>query len=401
MVRGMAKRLRRTQPENPVQFSFDGEPFVGSAGDSLAVALWAAGQRSLSRSPKYHRPRGPFCFTGQCEGCLVRVQGTPNTMACQVRLTEGMEAAAQNYLGSPKFDLLRVADWMFPAGLNHHEFMAGVPVAEDLMKAMARRIAGLGTLPDGAPPLRAARREEVAVLVVGGGIAGRAVADALPLARVVDAGSSEHAGSDHIAIGVYGASNHSLEVLVVGPSGTVLYAPRALVLAPGAHEALPVFENNDLPGILSLRGALALAARNVDAGQSPLVVELPAGTGLGRAFATERGHRHVQGAISAAAGSSSVERVVVDGTTYETDALIIDGPRSPAFELAVQAGATAEPAAFGFRIRIDTDGRAAPGVWACGEATGIAFGTGQSAAETRAALVAQAHRVAAAVARDA
>lgn len=399
MVPGMAKRLRRTQLENPVQFTFDGEPYVGSDGDSLAVALWAAGLRSLTRSPKYHRPRGPFCFTGQCEGCLVRVQGTPNTMACRVRLSEGLEASAQNYLGSPRFDLLRAADWMFPSGLNHHEFMAGVPVAEDVMKAMARRIAGLGILPDGAPPAKPARREEVAVLVVGGGIAGSAVAQELPGATVVDL-ASEAAG--RIALGVFGAAHGATEVLVVGPDETVLYAPRALVLAPGAHEGLPVFENNDLPGIVSLRGALALALRSVDAGHAPLVVELPGGTGLGRGFATERGYRHVRGAkITAASGGSAVERVVIDGTRYETDALVIDGPRSPSFELAVQAGANAEPAAFGFRVRVDENGRAAEGVWACGEATGIAFGVGQAAADTRAAIVAQARRVAAGVGRGA
>jgi sarcosine oxidase subunit alpha len=308
-------------------------------------------------------------------------------MACQVRVTAGMEASAQNYLGSPKFDLLRVADWMFPAGLNHHEFMAGVPVAEDLMKAMARRIAGLGTLPDAAAPVKEASREVVDVLVVGGGIAGRAVADALPGAVVVDAAAGA------IAIGVYGATNR--EVLVITPERTVLYAPRALVLAPGAHEGLPVFEDNDLPGIVSLRGAMALAARDVDVGHAPLVVEVPGGTGLGRAFATARGYRHVQGTIEGAAGGSSVERVTIGGAKHETDALIIDGPRSPSFELAVQAGAGVEPAAFGFRVRVDTEGRAASGLWVCGEATGIAFTTDVAAAETRASLVAQARRVAA------
>ena len=124
---------------------------------------------------------------------------------------------------------------------------------------------------------------------------------------------------------------------------------------------------------------------------------MPGGTGLGRTFASERGYRHVRGAISAASGSGSIERVVIGGAEHATDALIVDGPRAPAFELAVQAGATAEPSAFGFQIRVDPDGNAAPGVWACGEATGLAFGTAEPAAETRAAILAQASRVAASI----
>ena len=41
-----------------VQFSFEGRRFEGLAGDSVTSALWAAGQRRLGRSFKYHRPRG-------------------------------------------------------------------------------------------------------------------------------------------------------------------------------------------------------------------------------------------------------------------------------------------------------------------------------------------------------
>ena len=30
-------------------------------------------------------------------------------------------------VGSKDTDLLRVADWFFPEGMNHHELFAGVP----------------------------------------------------------------------------------------------------------------------------------------------------------------------------------------------------------------------------------------------------------------------------------
>ena len=42
----------------PVRFTFDGEPFTGFQGDTLASALLANGMRLVGRSFKYHRPRG-------------------------------------------------------------------------------------------------------------------------------------------------------------------------------------------------------------------------------------------------------------------------------------------------------------------------------------------------------
>ena len=39
-------------------FTFDGRPFLGLKGDSIASALLAGGVRVVGRSFKYHRPRG-------------------------------------------------------------------------------------------------------------------------------------------------------------------------------------------------------------------------------------------------------------------------------------------------------------------------------------------------------
>ncbi|MFM5893658.1 MAG: 2Fe-2S iron-sulfur cluster-binding protein, partial [Novosphingobium sp.] len=43
---------------DPVAFTFDGKPYQGLAGDSLASALFASGVVLFGRSFKYHRPRG-------------------------------------------------------------------------------------------------------------------------------------------------------------------------------------------------------------------------------------------------------------------------------------------------------------------------------------------------------
>ncbi|MCB2079876.1 MAG: (2Fe-2S)-binding protein, partial [Novosphingobium sp.] len=41
----------------PLRFTFDGKPYSGFAGDTLASALIANDVRLVGRSFKYHRPR--------------------------------------------------------------------------------------------------------------------------------------------------------------------------------------------------------------------------------------------------------------------------------------------------------------------------------------------------------
>jgi sarcosine oxidase subunit alpha len=50
--------------ERPVSFRFEGESYRGLAGDTLASALAANGEWLLSRSFKYHRPRGVLTMAG-------------------------------------------------------------------------------------------------------------------------------------------------------------------------------------------------------------------------------------------------------------------------------------------------------------------------------------------------
>ena len=50
--RGLVDRTK------PLRFTFDGKPFTGHPGDTLASALLANGVRLMGRSFKYHRPRG-------------------------------------------------------------------------------------------------------------------------------------------------------------------------------------------------------------------------------------------------------------------------------------------------------------------------------------------------------
>src|SRR5579863_110690 len=110
---------------DPVRVWLDGEATAAERGEPLAVALLAAGHLAIARSPKFHRPRGPACLRAGCDGCLARVDDEPNVMTCRVPAADGMRIETQNVVGSREHDLLRMSDWFFPDGMNHHELFAG------------------------------------------------------------------------------------------------------------------------------------------------------------------------------------------------------------------------------------------------------------------------------------
>ena len=71
----MSNELKELVWNTPVSFSFDGEPFSAPEGQSVAVALMAAGRVLLRTAPCDDAPRGMFCCMGICQECLVSVQG--------------------------------------------------------------------------------------------------------------------------------------------------------------------------------------------------------------------------------------------------------------------------------------------------------------------------------------
>jgi sarcosine oxidase subunit alpha len=399
-------RLRPAR--DPVTIRFEGEPVVAERGEPAAVALIAAGHLTLARSPKFHRPRGPACLRGACDGCLARVDDEPNVMTCRVPAAEGMRIEAQNVLGSKDTDLLRVADWFFPEGMNHHELFAGVPGLQRVMQGFARRVAGLGKLPGSPRPPVTAQRRETDALVVGAGAAGMASALALAArgrsVEVVDddlawGGGARilHRAGDRTwtalieaftaavgasrvrvsqrttAAGVYGD-----DVLLASDAheGARIEVVRAgtLVLAPGAHDAAYAFEGNDLPGILSGRAACRLLGHGVIPGEAIVIVRLEGASPFGQACAAGIGATVVAGAPRQVSGSARVRAVTVSTAEGDRqlacDCLVIDAPGSPAYELSVQAGADVAHEPRGFVVRTGPGGHVRDGIFVIGEATG-------------------------------
>ena len=81
---------------NPIEFTFDGKKIDAYEGDTLGSALAAQNIKVLSRSFKYHRPRGLMCVSGQCPNCLVEVNGSPNIRACMTKAENKMAVKSQN-----------------------------------------------------------------------------------------------------------------------------------------------------------------------------------------------------------------------------------------------------------------------------------------------------------------
>ena len=164
----------------PVRFTFDGLPFTGFAGDTLASALLAAGVRVVGRSFKYHRPRGVLTAGSEEPSALVEVldgaQKTPNVRATVQEIFPGIAAQAQNAWPSRNLDLMAVNDLMAPflsAGFYYKTFMWPRAFWEKLYEPLIRRAAGLGALSGKADE---GRYEKVFafcdVLVIGSGPAG-------------------------------------------------------------------------------------------------------------------------------------------------------------------------------------------------------------------------------------
>lgn len=73
-----------------VTFRFAGREVRGRAGDTIAMALWAAGEPVLRRSSGLGAPRAVFCNMGICYECLVVVAGS-TVRACTTVVRDGMQ----------------------------------------------------------------------------------------------------------------------------------------------------------------------------------------------------------------------------------------------------------------------------------------------------------------------
>ncbi len=293
-----------------LRFTFDGTPYQGHPGDTLASALLANGVRLMGRSFKYHRPRGPLSAGTEEPNALVELRSggrqEPNTRATVAELYEGLTANSQNRWPSLRFDAMGINDKLstfLAAGFYYKTFMWPKSFWEKLYEPIIRRAAGLGSVtreedPDaydkgflhcdllviGAGPtglmaaLTAGRAGKRVILAdedfrMGGRLnsetyavgdtqgadwAAATVAElsAMPNVRLMTRTTVVGAFDHGIYSAVERVSDHLLTPAAGKPRQILwrIYSTKA-ILAGGATERPIAFENNDRPGIM-LAGSL-------------------------------------------------------------------------------------------------------------------------------------------------
>jgi len=269
-----------------VEFSFEGRRFEGLAGDCIASALAANGVWLLSRSFKYHRPRGVLSMAGQDANSLVQLPSDPNVLADRAALREGLRVAGQNYRGSLDRDRgAWIQRWsrFLPVGFYYKAFFKPRGVWEK-WAPMIRRMAGLGVVDTTLDPGYFDKQYKFCdVVVIGGGPAGMQAAieaaragasvtlieeqpvlgGALCYARFDAAGTRARELRAELLAAVEGDAR--IEVMsgavcngwfadnwlpIIG--GRRLYKLRAreVIVCAGALEQQAVFHDNDLPGVM-------------------------------------------------------------------------------------------------------------------------------------------------------
>ena len=326
---------------------------------SLA-ALALADRLPVSRSFRFHRPRGGFCHEGWCQQCRIATADGPR-LACQLSQVE-----AKALPPGPNLRLVGKLAETYPPWF--HERKLPMLLRQPFLNRL-RGLSGAPRLAPGAFPAKGRlRRLETDVLVAGGGLSGLSAALALAghgvrvllvsagelggiarvdprlehqvdplIAKVEAAGVAIHRQSR--VVGLYEGPRRAL---VIDAEGPVILRFERLVVATGAYDRLPALRGNDLPGVVGLRAFARLAGSRV----APYLGRVGAfGDQAALAdFAAVAGAHGIVIAWSRAelplrlAGPGRVQHAVFAGHHAEPADLVVVALRQPDTVLQLQAG---------------------------------------------------------------
>ena len=302
-----------------VHFTFDGRPVSGFEGDTVGSALYAAGQRTFSRSFKYHRRRGLLCCAGACPNCIVAVDGAPGARACVEPVREGMRVEHLNARPGLEFDVMRATDLVggpfTPPGFYYKTFIRPAPAVAALREGAAPRRG-----PREAPPPPARARVAYRVPPPARRRAGRRRRRRRPARGDRGGRARRRCGAGRrrprlrgacalcrrrrrrtrlvsdARVGRSGAPRPARARSAIStewfPSGRATpctrSGPASRVYATGTIEQPLVFAGNDLPGVMLADGARRLTALYAVAPGRRAVVATVSDRGLDAALALHR-----------------------------------------------------------------------------------------------------------------
>jgi sarcosine oxidase subunit alpha len=382
----------------PCVFTFDGEPYAGFEGDSIASALLANGVGIVGRSFKYHRPRGIWGAWTEEPNAIVDVTRsgvtTPNLRATTEALENDIAVRSVNAAPTAAADRAALLDKVspfLPAGFYYKTFLW--PRWETFEGAI-RAMAGLGRVDaDNRPPADNSQiNARCDLLVIGAGAAGLAAANAaaragrrvflvddhaeiggqlahrggiieggdwrdwaLGVARAIGAGGGR-VMTRTTAYGIYdGNLVCAWERRVGEPDALWRIRPQQIVVAAGAIERPLIVPDNDRPGVMSADAALVYLRRyavvvgkriavatNNDSAYPIAEALAEAGAEVEIIDARAAGPQSPlsvtrSAEIEGVVGTRGVEAVLANGRTRECDALLLSGGWSPTVHLYAQA----------------------------------------------------------------
>lgn len=294
----------RIDRSKPLVFHFNGKPYQGYQGDSLASALLANGVDVVGRSFKYSRPRGIIgCGAEEPNAVLQVGEGAatiPNLRATQTELYQDLKAFSVNGWPNVDFDITAAMGWfgrLMPPGFYYKTFMAPQKLWMTY-EHFIRKAAGFGKCPSEPDPDHYDKmNHHCDVMVVGAGPTGLAAAleatrsgarvilvdeqsefggsllgskqliDGLPAMQWVTSVIEELEQCPNIQLlprsTAFGYYDHNFLAVLerrtdhLGPVATQSsrqrihrIRARRVVLATGAIERPLVFGNNDRPGVM-------------------------------------------------------------------------------------------------------------------------------------------------------
>lgn len=346
---------------------FNGRSVAFHEGDSVAAALHGAEIMTLARSRKFHRPRG---LSGSfVAGHLATVEGAPHVRLDRMAARDGLDVAMENVWPAARFDLLTAARLLprrrLRAGFEHSNLVPSGTALFEPWERLLRFLAGEAGVPHGrARGIVPGQRIEADLVVVGGGTAGRAAANAAtargervvlvsrsgePGASASDRGESPSTLAEavivlagHEACGLYDHGRYLLCAPHDSALGATVVATKRVVLAIGRRSVPPLVPGADLPGVMDTATALRLAARHgVAPGERVAVV----GNGSEGTVADRLKHLGVTvvaclpaGRLRRIVGWSAVSGIEAGGFTA-CEAVVHAGPWRTDRRLAFMAGA--------------------------------------------------------------
>ena len=351
-----------------VDFTWRGRAMSGFAGDTIASALTANGVRIVSRSMKYHRPRGYMTNDFWDPNGLVQVGDDPNVRSAHRLLRPGMVVEPQNAWPSVDRDLRSansMAGRFLTAGFYYKTFMRPQKLWPLYQKVLSTFAPGGRVDLDTPHDYHDKRYAHPDVVVAGGGPAGMAAAAAAAQAgarvmlvenhhrlggHLLWGGSADRALAAELAAEVAASGVEILTdstvtgryddnwLAIVQRSHPIsverLIKARAktLVVAPGLVERPYVFAGNDKPGVMT-SGAVRRFV-NLHAAKPGSVAAVFTANADGDAAAADLERvgvevagvidaREGQNIVRARGGAKSVEGVALaDGTHLDCDLLV-------------------------------------------------------------------------------